>query len=64
MCQDRQHGLMRSRSWVNMAARVRTSVDGSLEPGEKQHFVVKNGLKMAISVDFDNFELSRFLEER
>ena len=47
-----------------MAARVRTSVDGSLEPGEKQHFVVKNGLKMAVSVDFDNFKLSRFLEEQ
>ena len=47
-----------------MAARVRTSGDGSLEPGEKQHFVVKNGLKMAVSVDFDNFELSRFLEEQ
>ena len=47
-----------------MAARVRTSVDGSLEPGEKQHFVVKNGLIMGISVDFDNFELSRFLEEQ
>ena len=47
-----------------MAARVRTSVDGNLEPGEKQHFVVKNGLKMAVSVDFDNFKLSRFLEEQ
>ena len=47
-----------------MAARVRTSVNGSLEPDEKQHFVVKNGLKMAISVDFDNFELSRFLKEQ
>ena len=64
MCQDRRHGLMKSRSWVNMAARVRTSVDGSLEPGEKQHFGVKNGLIMGISVDFDNFELSRFLEEQ
>ena len=47
-----------------MAARVRTPVDGSLEPGEKQHFVVENGPKMAVSVDFDNFELSRFLEEQ
>ena len=47
-----------------MAARVRTSVNGSLEPDEKQHFVVENGLKKAISVDFDNFKLSRFLEEQ
>ena len=47
-----------------MAARVRTSANGSLEPDEKQHFVVKNGLKMAISVDFDNSELSRFLKEQ
>ena len=47
-----------------MAARVRTFVEGSLEPGEKQHFVVKNGLKIAFSADFNNFESSRFLEEQ
>ena len=64
MCQGGERGLMRSGSWVNMAARVRTSVAGSLEPGEKRHFGVKTGLKMAVPADFDNVEFARFLEEQ
>ena len=55
---------MRSGSWANMVARVRTSVDGSPELGEQRHFCVKKGLKMAVSAGFDNFELARFLEEQ